>query len=123
MKERLIQMLQEAEGQAAYYDKNDMYDMIADYLLDNGVIVLPCKIGDTVWFKSKWQSCIEPYEITNLMLSQNKKGEWTRKYTAYLLQSEKTMDVAIRFTFDDVGKTVSLTREAAEEALKAREKQ
>ena len=28
--------------------------VIADHLLDNGVIVLPCKIGDTVY-------CIRPY--------------------------------------------------------------
>jgi hypothetical protein len=39
---RLIQLLQEAEGQAAYYDGDDAYGVAADYLLDNGVIVTPC---------------------------------------------------------------------------------
>lgn len=122
MRERLMQLLGEAIE--PYLDRIypwDTFSDIADHLLDNGVIVPPCKIGDKIWFKSKWQSCIEPYEITNLMLSQNKKGEWTRKYTAYLLRSEKTIDVAIRFAFDDIGKHLFLTREAAEAALKARE--
>ena len=45
MRERLIQLLQEAEGQAAYYDGDDAYGVAADYLIDNGVILPPVKVG------------------------------------------------------------------------------
>ena len=35
------------------------YSGIADYLLDNGVIVLPCAVGDTVYRTN--EEAIEPY--------------------------------------------------------------
>lgn len=41
---RLIQMIQEASGCLRYYA-----ELIADKLLAEGVIVLPCKIGDTIY--------------------------------------------------------------------------
>lgn len=34
-------------------------EQIADYLIDHNVIVLPCKLGQTVWVVSK--NCAEPY--------------------------------------------------------------
>ena len=34
-------------------------EQIADHLIANNVIVLPCAIGSTVWIVSK--SCTEPY--------------------------------------------------------------
>ena len=51
MRERLIELLSNMDGvdnMDASEAGVDWYD-VADYLLDNGVIVLPCKVGDTVW--------------------------------------------------------------------------
>lgn len=47
MRDRLIQLLEQAEGQK----NNDMPSLEekADYLLANGIIVPPCKVGDTVY--------------------------------------------------------------------------
>lgn len=47
MRDRLIELLYEAEGQV----NNDIpsVEQIADYLLANGVIVPPCKIGTHLW--------------------------------------------------------------------------
>ncbi len=42
-RERLIKLFQEWE------ENKDKYDDVFDYLLLNGVIVPPCKIGDTVY--------------------------------------------------------------------------
>lgn len=39
MRERLMQLLQEAEGQSAYYDGEDAYEVFADYLINSGVSV------------------------------------------------------------------------------------
>lgn len=51
------------------------------------------------------------------MISQNKKGEWTKKYRAMLLRNGKTIDCQLNFKFDDIGKTVFLTKEEAEKEL------
>lgn len=51
MREKLIKLLENMDG-IDHMDAReagvDWWD-VADYLLDNGVIVLPCKVGDTVW--------------------------------------------------------------------------
>lgn len=44
-RERLIELIQSAVGGCARH----WAEVIADYLLDHGVIVTPCKVGDTVW--------------------------------------------------------------------------
>ena len=44
MRNKLIELLIEGHKQYLFYDQ------IADYLLANGVIVPPCKVGDTVYF-------------------------------------------------------------------------
>ena len=103
MRERLIQLLQEAEGQAAYYDGDDAYGVAADYLLDNGVIVLPCKIGDTVY-----RVCKKKYDVDGYGMQWVE--DWGIVTNAFSLGM-----------FYEIGKTVFLTREAAEAALKARE--
>ena len=54
MRDRLIELLLnvdyalDTDGRGA----RDSAEFIADYLLANGVIVPPCKLGDTVWYIS-----------------------------------------------------------------------
>ena len=55
MRERLIDLIIKADedalrkrAQEKAESNRDLYGFIADYLLDNGVIVLPCKVGDIV---------------------------------------------------------------------------
>ena len=94
---------------------------LADYLLASGMIVPPCKVGDVVYsYFHRWieEDGIFPYQTTNITITQNKKGEWTKKYRAMRLIEGKTIDWQLNFSFDDLGKTVFLTREDAENALK-----
>lgn len=55
MKERLIELLMSGEieadkqGFCNCYVSRDKAECIADFLLESGVIVPPCKIGDRVW--------------------------------------------------------------------------
>ena len=84
------------------------------------LLCLPCKIGDIVFHKneySTWRTGIESYQITNIMISQNKKGKWTKKYRAMMLLNGKIIDVQLNFSFNDLGKTVFFTQEEAEAAL------
>ena len=102
-----------------------MSGLIADHLIENGAILPPCKIGDVVYIRNKsWhieQDGISSYQITNMTITQNKKGVWTKKYRAMYLLNGKTIDSQINFSFDDIGKTVFLTREEAEQKLKESE--
>ncbi len=76
------------------------YDGMADYLLANGVIVPPCKVGDTV------------YEIDyDFMKGTDCVVESKMNGFGFL-----TMNSIYRI--DSFGKTVFLSREEAEKALK-----
>lgn len=100
----------------------EIYEKLAKYeeLEERDKLIrLPCKIGNIVYNYNPYTTIhtgIQPYEITNIMISQNKKGEWTKKYRAMLLINGKTIDWQMNFKFDDIGKTVFLTKEA-EKAL------
>lgn len=85
---------------------------IADSLLADGVIVLPAKVGDTVWSKEA-----EPYKVISV--------EWFSMKVTHL--HCVSLIANIRHTFSvgkrSLGKTVFLTREEAERALKEREQE
>ena len=81
------------------------------------LLCLPCKVGDTVYHENPYASVhtgVQAYKITNIMISQNKKGEWTKKYRAMLLVDGKIVDNQLNFSFDYIGKTVFLTQAEAE---------
>lgn len=75
---------------------------IADHLLANGVIVPPCKAGDIVYY---------PYEYGNKVLEKT--------VIKILIEKEdRWLDVGVSFLpFENIGKTVFLTREEAEKKL------
>lgn len=89
-------------------------EYFADYLLENGVVVLPCKINDHVWFiKSAFSVLVKPLEariidIRGISIDRNILYESITLYN----------DIARRFTSNDIGTKVFLTKEEAEKALK-----
>lgn len=94
-----------------YLEKSDA-EYIADHLLNNGVIVPPCKVGDTVYdiggFPKIMKAEIETIttngtEMSSVVVNPNKP------YHRWFVN------------WKDIGKFVFLTREAAEKALKERE--
>ncbi len=122
MRDRLIELLTKTFDEQ--YEKRMLItpQHSAEFLLANGVIVPPCKAGDKVYsFGYDWQiakDVVAPYQITNITITQNKKGVWTKKYRAMRVINGKTIDCQLNFSFDDIGKTVFLTREEAEQKLK-----
>ena len=87
---------------------------IADYLIANGVIVPPCKVGDTLYVISQMKDkrilpFVNEYQATYIQVGK-------RKCKVY---HEKDGFIKI-FLQDNFGKTVFLTREEAEKALKKR---
>ena len=104
--------------------KNDcdvcVMEQLADFLLANGVVVLPCKVGDVVYYinagyekqgrKRVLVEFVDKGIVDNMTIGDkgvphveicNDENEWT------IFDSE-----------DDFGKTVFLTREEAEAKLK-----
>ena len=84
-------------------------------------VELPCKVGKMVYtYYNYWdkEGEIVPYEITNITITQNKKSYWTKKYRAMQVVCFKTIDRQINFDFDEIGKTIFLTKEQAERKLR-----
>lgn len=106
MRDRLIELLNVAVGDSNLTDNE--VKIVADYLLENGVIVPPCKVGDKIYrivdmshtacesFVSSFAETVEPYAI----IYKNMMGGYSC------------------IPFEEFGKTVFLTREEAERALK-----
>lgn len=110
MRERLIELLKQADDNAVREiqirrleaTERIAYGMVADYLLDNGVIVPPCAVGDTVYVK---------------MLGGRLAKAEVRDFVHFLthgfclcLGSSEFPKQCIPFS--EIGKTVFLTEEA-----------
>lgn len=101
-RERLIELLKSEK--CPYNSGLFTDDDVADYLLANGVIVAPCKVGDMVFCIRK-----NPYA----------KGLYVKENTAYRVSFCVDGYISIFSTKEDVlGKTVFLTHEEAEAALR-----
>lgn len=91
---------------------------IAETLLANGVIVPPCKVGDRVFIiekeyrLNKVEHKIITCEIEFIYVSSKTKRYHTKKLEC------PYMDNGFNFRPKDIGKTVFLTKEEAEEKLK-----
>ena len=104
----------------------DPAEVVADYLIDNGVIVPPCKVGDTVyvlWREIGRQKKIRPVKVYALRWDEKKHKfrvcvEGSLEVTAY--GGKYTDYYRATFNWDKFGKTVFLTKEEAEAALQKR---
>ena len=110
-------------------------DSIADYLLENGVIVPPCKVGDTVYvitekhpcYACKWCGdwCHKDCTITDktkLVVKEAKVfyflfQEMHNKIQVEVGGTKHLQMHFLHFNVKDFGKTVFLTYEQAEKAL------
>ena len=79
---------------------------LADYLLEHGVTVPPCKVGDTVYRPSNCLGVVQFVIIS---------------FNIYESEMFFTDDSENIIYLSDIGKTVFLTREEAEQALRERE--
>ena len=115
MRDRLIELVNDNPD---IWMSDRASEMIADHLLANGVIVPPCKVGDTVYFvhtvcDTEGKEYEEILAGTVHSLSVDEKRTWL--YISYL------GGLNYWHTFYDFGKTVFLTKEEAERALKESE--
>ena len=108
-RERLIELLQSAQQENLNL-LNFEIDILADYLLANGVIVLPRELN-------------LPDELYRYMFDDDEQAVPVKckvvKITGYGFVLKHPADGREwEYTYDRIGKTVFLTREEAEQALK-----
>lgn len=112
MRDRLIVLIDECrciEGIGS-----ELVEKQADYFLANGVIALPVTIGQPVWDLCKWpHRDAEIREGKVSMLQQKADKSWKIRISV----NSSVYDI----TLDEIGKNIFLTKEAAEQALKAGE--
>lgn len=112
-RERLTALLMAGAGD--FISKNGALNCtkLADYLLANGVIVPPCKVGDRVY--TTYHCSVSSYQVIELVMND---FLWAKLYNPDYSTEYKTELVCLDFSFNEF---VFLTREEAEQALKERE--
>ena len=83
------------------FEKN----LIADYLIANGVICLPCKVGQQLWFVENGK--VKCSTVDRLIYEELSTDDIFTRIEGY----------GFSVFFEDIGKIVFLTREEAENAL------
>jgi hypothetical protein len=118
-KQNLLKLIKEAEEQFSGTGKAllDIEDYVAEYLTANGVIVPPCKVGDTVYYiegayYNSNRKTVRPIKVTEISWKCDRSG----RDLGFALIAHST-----RYKFSSIGKTVFLTREEAEAKLKGGE--
>lgn len=112
--ERLVELIKQAKKQTKNANCDIEKNMIfADYLLENGVIVPPCKVGDVVYFVARNSG--EPIgdidEVEIVMI-----GKTEKEFCAKGKLGENTFDIYPGFEIDNY--TFYASREEAEKALR-----
>ena len=124
-RERLIEILKLGSCPSPYLcDENCKYanlercyeERTADLLLEHGVVLLPCKVGDRL-YEVTGRKTVSVYKVRAIRVELfGLFIEWDI-VEGFVWQSLSGINA------DDIGKTVFLTREEAEQALKEREKE
>ncbi len=84
-----------------------LLEILADTLLENGVVVPPCKIGDTIY---------------NIYFNDDKKAYAIEEFVAEEVSSERVIvdNGACEIGIEEFGEYAFLSREEAEKALAER---
>lgn len=92
----------------------EFVENIVNNLIEGGAIVPPCKVGDTIWFELYGE--VENAVIYSCDISLNSRGFWISD-----VRAKNTHGMEAYFNGKSIGKTIFLTREEAERALKGGE--
>lgn len=116
MRDRLIELSKKAHSEwlKKQYDHEtdkDIGEYVADYLIENGVIVPPVKVGAKVYIIG-WCDDIEEFVVRHFLYETNGTGAYVFMFRAFI--GEESW---FQFWEHDLGKTVFLAREQAEQAL------
>ena len=118
MKDRLKELLEKADETIIGFSIEGDIGILADHLLAEGVIVPPCKVGDTVYrpiITSRGEPAIWEIIVSRISVDIDAKGV---DPTSYVIGRLKKTHCGESADFREFGKTVFLTREEAEKHLR-----
>lgn len=118
-RKRLVKLLDQNCG----YVEEQKAEELADYLLESGVIVPPCKVGQTVWIINSRYDCLQRRFIKFINEGYVKAIKISMKPMKITIEYPDVDDSKGRckgadYSAQSIGKTVFLSREEAEYALK-----
>jgi hypothetical protein len=121
MRDRLVELLSDipcnaeswsavCDGRCQEFDDLDrcQIDRVADHLIENGVVVPPCSLHQTLW-EITWNKRIEQCKVSSL--TQKADG-------SFKIRISPKCSGVYEITPDKIGKTVFLTKSEAERTLK-----
>lgn len=116
-RERLIELIKKSrrEWLEKEYDnemEKSVDEYVADYLMSNNVVVLPLKLGQICYEPLDYRNSIDEYRVSSL----TQKADGSFKIRLTNLRGKWVFEI----TEDEIGKTVFLSREEAENVLKER---
>lgn len=125
MRDRLVELIEQAlikreNLRNDFLDEKiddipDFEDVLADHLIENGVIVPPCKVGDIVYVVSRYYAGdweVYKCKIDNLTIY----GKNT--FISCDANTEIFEKINFGLNVSEIGKTVFFTKEEAEQKLK-----
>ena len=95
-------------------DERPFCEGLADYLLDHGIIVPPCKVGDTVWMVRNLQ--IERWKVVSI----EKTASNMTLGIKFIARGVRGTPISISTSY--IGEIYFLTRKEAETELAERRK-
>ena len=125
MRDRLIELVKEGIDKHESTIENyvhPVWKFVADYLIENGVIVPPCKVGEVVWLNTKFGTL--KARVTEITQTINNKFSVHIVYDLmYCYKQHIDTRGYVGYAEDkfEFGKTAYHTREEAEQALKESE--
>ena len=118
MKERLVEIIKATpHGMQTLGDVLDslyIENVMVEHLLENGVIVLPCKVGDEVYLVTP-NGKIREINITDIYIEIKPTATVMRLSATFYVDNKPYFFQVSPFDF---GKTIFLTREEAQAKLK-----
>lgn len=118
-REKLIEILNDCccgeDGEIFFMSHES--EILADYLINNGIIVPPCKMGDKVWFIAKKADSTTFKIFKGYVGCMDMRNGW--KHVVIHWEDESAQESHNHIvTFEEFGKMVFFTRKEAKEALK-----
>lgn len=112
--DQIESMYMEVQELASYLCTNgeDRAIELAKADVEDRVVVLPCKIGNVLFRPLSWRNIIEKCTVS--LLTQKADKSWKIRLTS------ENFRTTFEITINDIGKTVFLTSEEAENAMEDR---
>ena len=117
----LYDALWDAKEEKKVKSLKDVFDFIDKFPAEDGVIIPPCKIGDTVYCINTFfqdDPRINECEVDTLHITSGKNRIGQKKPSYALVRNKKMKSLSTRIYFENFGEDVFLTKEEAEQKLK-----